>query len=200
MSNILRSIEEASKIVRNGGVIVYPTDTVYGIGCQPFDVNAVNKVMSIKGREKKPSPVLVCDIEQLYSVAVPTDEEVSAAVKLWPGPVTIVMKKHPNVPSEVTAGEKTIGVRMPANIVALQIMKSSGYPLLGTSANISGLPPATSVENLDAAIAKRVDVVVDGGRTLYGRPSTVISIYGGKVKVLREGVLTLDEIMARLQG
>ncbi|MEM4287940.1 MAG: L-threonylcarbamoyladenylate synthase, partial [Candidatus Caldarchaeum sp.] len=193
-------VEQAAEIVERGGVIVYPTDTVYGIGCNPFDAKAVRRVMEIKSRENKPSPVLVSGLNQLNMVADPLDMEVEAALRVWPGPVTIVMRKKPNLPDEVTAGEPTVGVRMPANAIALAIMQRTGLPLLGTSANLSGMQPAVTAQQVDEKIKTRVDMVLDGGKTLYQKASTVVRLSEKGLVVIREGVLSEEEVRRRLFG
>ncbi|MEM1964615.1 MAG: L-threonylcarbamoyladenylate synthase [Candidatus Caldarchaeum sp.] len=199
-SNLLQQVEQAAEIVERGGVIVYPTDTVYGIGCNPFDAKAVRRVMEIKSRENKPSPVLVSGLNQLNMVADPLDMEVEAALRVWPGPVTIVMRKKPNLPDEVTAGEPTVGVRMPANAIALAIMQRTGLPLLGTSANLSGMQPAVTAQQVDEKIKTRVDMVLDGGKTLYQKASTVVRLSEKGLVVIREGVLSGEEVRRRLFG
>ncbi|MCS7137699.1 MAG: L-threonylcarbamoyladenylate synthase [Candidatus Caldarchaeum sp.] len=199
-SSVFRRVQEAAEVVARGGVVVYPTDTVYGIGCNPFDAKAVERVMVIKRRENKPSPVLVSDFDQVYSVAKPKDEEVEACLRLWPGPVTVVMEKRPELPLEVTAGMPTVGVRMPANAIALSLMQKSALPLVGTSANISGRPPAVSLDLVEPEIIRMADLAIDGGRTLYGRPSTVVELVGGELRVVREGAWSIEEIKKRLEG
>ncbi|MEM4716310.1 MAG: L-threonylcarbamoyladenylate synthase [Candidatus Caldarchaeum sp.] len=194
------AVAKAAEAVARGGVVVYPTETVYGIGCRVFDAEAVERVKMIKRREEKPSPVLVSDFDQLDEVARPNEHEVEACYRLWPGPVTIIMEKAPQLPPVVTAGKPTVGVRMPANAVALTLIQKSNTPLLGTSANISGKPAATSLGLVEPEIIKLVDCVVDGGRTLYGKPSTVIELVDGEVRVVREGAWSLEEIRSRLES
>ncbi|BAJ51101.1 translation factor [Candidatus Caldarchaeum subterraneum] len=191
-------MNSAAEAVKRGGVIVYPTDTVYGIGCDPFKIEAVERVIHAKRREKKPAPVLVSDFDQLHEVAVPTEEELEAAIRLWPGAVTIVMAKKPELPELVTAGEKTVGVRMPAHVVPLLIMQKAHRPLVGTSANISDEPSATTIDQIPSSVLEKVDVVVDAGRTHHLLPSTVVKIQDGQVVVLREGVLSREEIEKRI--
>ncbi|MDW8084038.1 MAG: L-threonylcarbamoyladenylate synthase [Candidatus Caldarchaeum sp.] len=195
----IEQIAEAVKAVLKGGVVVYPTDTVYGIGCDPFDTNAVQRVIEIKKREAKPMPVLLSNIDMLYAVAEPTSEEIEAAFKLWPGPVTILMKKSPNLPGIVTAGEETVGVRIPAHLIPLTIMERTGKPLVGTSANISGQPSATELDQIEPAVLSNADVAIDGGPTFFGAPSTVIRIHGDGFTVLREGAMNSDSIAKRLR-
>ena len=191
-------VVKAAEIVEKGGVIIYPTDTVYGIGCNPFNARAVERVYGLKKRENKPSPVLVSDLNQLRQVADPKPAELRAALLLWPGPVTIVMARKPSLPESVTFGKPTVGVRMPSDAVTLAIMQLSGLPLLGTSANLSGHPPARSPSELDPELVKGVDIVVECGRTLYGRPSTVIEVAEEGVRVVREGALSEYEVKLRL--
>ena len=149
-------VVRAAEIVGKGGVIIYPTDTVYGIGCDPFNVEAVERVYELKKRENKPSPVLVSDFNQLRRVAEPTPSELRAALLLWPGPVTIVMSRNPSLPESVTVGKPSVGVRMPSDAVALAIMQISGLPLLGTSANLSGHPHAKDHSELDPGLVRSV--------------------------------------------
>ncbi|MCS7136744.1 MAG: L-threonylcarbamoyladenylate synthase [Candidatus Caldarchaeum sp.] len=192
-------IAEAVKAVLKGGVVVYPTDTVYGIGCDPFDTKAVQRVIEIKKREAKPMPVLLSNIDMLYAVAEPTSEEIEAAFKLWPGPVTILMKKSPKLPGIVTAGEETVGVRIPAHLIPLTIMERTGKPLVGTSANISGQPSATELDQIEPAVLSNADVAIDGGSTFFRAPSTVIRIHGDGFTVLREGAMNSESIAKRLR-
>ncbi len=195
---LLEAINSAAEAVKRGGVIVYPTDTVYGIGCDPFKIDAVERVIHAKMREKKPAPVLVSDLDQLLEVAEPTEEELEAAIRLWPGAVTIVMAKRPELPDLVTAGEKTVGVRMPAHIVPLLIMQKARRPLVGTSANISGEPSAATIDQIPSSVLEKVDVVVDAGRTHHQLPSTVVKIQNRRVIVLREGAVSREEVEKRI--
>ncbi|MEM0348834.1 MAG: L-threonylcarbamoyladenylate synthase [Candidatus Caldarchaeum sp.] len=195
---MLAAVNAAAEAIKRGGVIIYPTDTVYGIGCDPFNLDAVQRVIDAKKREKKPAPVLVSDLDQLNEVAEPTEEELEAAIRLWPGAVTIVMAKRPELPDLVTAGEKTVGVRMPAHMVPLMIMQKTRRPLVGTSANISGEPAATTVDQIPSSVLESVDVVVDAGKTPHQLPSTVVRIQRGDVIVLREGAVSREEIMRRI--
>nr|BAJ48338.1 translation factor [Candidatus Caldarchaeum subterraneum] len=129
---------------------------------------------------------------------MPTEEELEAAIRLWPGAVTIVMAKKTELPELVTAGEKTVGVRMPAHVVPLLIMQKAHRPLVGTSANISDEPSATTIDQIPSSVLEKVDVVVDAGRTHHLLPSTVVKIQDGQVVVLREGVLSREEIEKRI--
>ncbi|GBC69048.1 Threonylcarbamoyl-AMP synthase [archaeon HR01] len=200
MSFLRSRVEEAARIVREGGVIIYPTDTVYGIGCNPFDEAAVQRVVNLKRRERKPHPVLAASLEDLGRVCHLSEKELYLGYILWPGPVTIVAEKRDDVPEIVTFGEPTVGVRIPADLTVLEIMRLSGTPLLGTSANISGMPPAASPDAIPDELKRGVDMVVDTGATRYGRPSTVIRLRGGDIEVVREGAVSLQELKARLSS
>ncbi|MCS6784527.1 MAG: L-threonylcarbamoyladenylate synthase [Candidatus Caldarchaeum sp.] len=197
---IFEKIVSAVKVVLTGGVIVYPTDTVYGIGCDPFNVEAVKRVYEIKKRERKPMPVLLPSLDMLYSVADPTPEEIEAALRLWPGPVTILMRKNPNLPDIVTAGEPSVGVRIPAHMIPLSIMEKAGKPLVGTSANISGQPSATEVKHIDESVLTKVDIVIDQGATFHKLPSTVVRVKRDGFEVVREGAMTAEEVARRLKA
>lgn len=194
----LATVWEAAEVVSRGGVVIYPTDTVYGIGCNPFDVEAVRRVIEIKKREAKPMPVLIADVEMLSLVAEPSDEELEAAFKLWPGPITILMKRNPDLPLLVTAGEETVGVRVPAHLIPLTIMKRANKPLIGTSANISGQPSAIELKQIDESVLTGADLAIDGGVTFHRAPSTVIKIIEGRFTVIREGAFSAKQVAERL--
>ncbi|MEM4573961.1 MAG: L-threonylcarbamoyladenylate synthase [Candidatus Caldarchaeum sp.] len=197
-SSKLVQVKKAVEVVSRGGIVIYPTDTLYGIGCDPFSVDSVKRVFEIKRREPKPMPVLIPDIEMLYRVAEPAEHEIEAGFKLWPGPVTILMKKRRELPDLVTAGEQTVGVRIPGHLIPLTIMQETNKPLVGTSANISGQPSAQEIGQIDPSILEAVDAVVDGGPTFYNAPSTVIKVSLDGFEVIREGATSRSEIARRL--
>lgn len=188
------AIDEAAAIIKRGGVIVYPTDTVYGIGCDPFNREAVKRVREIKRRERKPMPVLGASLADLAEVCRITEEELRIASLFWPGPLSIIVKKHPSLPLEVTAGQEDVAVRIPASLPVLEVIRLCGRPLVGTSANISGQPPPSDLDGLSPEIARAVDLVIDGGRTRLARASSVIRIRGDELLVLREEALSSIEI------
>lgn len=194
--------EEVSRVgeaVKGGAVIVYPTDTVYGIGGDPFDERVVERILKIKRRERKPMPVLVSSIEKAMTL-IDAGAVAKALMELWPGALTIVAKKGKGVPDSLTLGGGTVGVRMPGSKLALGIIEAAGGALIGTSANISGKPAARSVEELDGEVAEAVDVIVDAGAISGGVPSTVVEVKAGaggeSWRVVRAGAMGVEVIKA----
>jgi L-threonylcarbamoyladenylate synthase len=184
------SVREAARVVRAGGVIAYPTDTFYGLGACPFDADAVRRIFDLKGRSTTASPVLVlirsrADLDSLVSEITPAAERLMEA--FWPGPLTLVFRAAPAVPAALTAGTGTIGVRLPAHPGAQRVLEAVGGSLTGTSANRTGDPPATTAEDVRRALGSDVDVVLNGGATPGGPPSTVLDTTGTPPRLIREG-------------
>lgn len=185
-----------ANIIRGGGVAVIPTDTLYGIAANPLLTNVVKKVYRIKERPlNKPIPVLVSSIAKSKELVCWNRLAEKLAEKYWPGPLTIVLPAKEKVPGILRSEAGKLGVRMPDHDVALAIIEESGGYVTGTSANISALPPARRVEELDPRIIERVDIVVDSGPTL-GKPSTVVEVVDrGRVIKVREGAIPFNEIL-----
>lgn len=188
-------------VVARGGVIAFRTDTFYGLGADPFNAAAVQKVKDLKGREgNKPILVLISDLEQLgrlienRSVAF---EEL--AKQFWPGALTIIGKATGQLPSELTAGTKSVGVRLPDDEGVRALVQACGGALTATSANPSGEPAARSAAEALKYFGESVDLIVDGGATKTDQPSTVVDANSGsEVKLVREGAIPWDEIQVAL--
>jgi len=183
-----RSIAEACMILRSGGIVAFPTDTVYGIAAMPFDKKAVRKLYRIKKRgKKKPIALLVSSKKMAGKFAINMSSKAKKLIsKYWPGPLTLVFKKRRSVPDFLTSGLPTIGIRMPKNKIALQLIKKAGGALAVTSANLSGNRPAVSADQIKGL--KGIDLILDGGKCRIGTPSSVFAFIGGKLKVLRKGL------------
>jgi L-threonylcarbamoyladenylate synthase len=182
----------AARIVLEGGAIVYPTETVYGIGVNALEERSIEKAFEIKGRpQKMPISIAVSSFEMIEDVATLSDEEWLLAEKLLPGPVTILVQKGASVPDLLTSGSKLVGIRFPDHEMALEIIEASG-PITSTSANKTGGRSPCSVEELDLEIASSVDLVVDGGRCRYCEPSTLVDLRARKV--IRQGA-ALDLVL-----
>ncbi|MCW4016012.1 MAG: L-threonylcarbamoyladenylate synthase [Candidatus Bathyarchaeota archaeon] len=192
------NIIAAAQIVKNGGLVVYPTETVYGLGCNPLNIEAVNRIIAVKGNRNKPLPVLAATLKDAETVAFISSNAKKLATKFWPGPLTMVFPKKAALPDVVTFGLDSVGLRIPDNNVALQLIRLSGGLLVGSSANKSGELPAQSVEELSAELKETVDVVLDGGPAVQGNPSTVADLTSGKPKLLREGPISLNVILDAL--
>lgn len=180
-----KSAASAAKVLAGGGTAVYPTETVYGIGASVFIPEAVDRVFEIKGRERNmPLSVAVASFEMMGMIAHIEDNDLSLLRKILPGPVTVLLDKGPNLLDTVTAGSDRVGIRYPDHPMALELIGLAG-PITSTSANLSGDPPPASLEELDPQIARAVDVVLDGGRSRFGTPSTLVDLAARRV--IREG-------------
>jgi len=188
------SISEAIKVIKIGGLVIYPTDTVYGLGCDPFNALAVKRLIDAKGQRKKPLPILASDIEHVKIVAEVTEAAEKLARKFWPGPLTIVLKRKPRLPQTVTFGRDTVGVRVPNHPIALELLSQCGGLLVGTSANISGKKSTATAEDAANQLGDKVDLILDGGRTTLGKGSTVINLADRRFRVERVGPISLKEI------
>lgn len=187
------SIEAAAAALRRGGVIVFPTETSYGVGCRAFDAEAVARVITAKGRpDGKPLPVLLPSISDLHRRRLETPLIVLAEA-FWPGPLTLVVPAFPGLPAPITADTNMVGVRMSAHPLARKLVEALGEPLVATSANRSGHPAASSPEECDDAGLIGVDGLVDGG-VVSGTASTVVGLDRGELRIFREGPIGLDRL------
>lgn len=193
------NIREASKVVRNGGLVIYPTDTVYGLGCDPFNVRAVERVFQVKGeRKEKPLPILASDLEYIEKIAYINESARKIANKHWPGPLTLVVPKKPVLPNIVTCGLTSVGVRIPNHKVAIQLISLCDGLLVGTSANKTGeKPPKTAQATIQ--LGEQVDIILDGGPTPLGQESSIVDLTSEKPKILREGPIKHEEVLTTLR-
>ncbi len=193
------TIVKAAGIVRGGGLVIYPTETVYGLGCDPFNSSAVDRLIGVKGRENKPLPIIASSTERARKVAQFNAQAEKIVSELWPGPLTLVLKARVAFPQGVTCGLDTIGIRVPDHQVALRLTELSGGYLVSTSANKSGAPSPRKVEEALAKIGQEVDLILDGGRSPIGHSSTVLDLTS-KPRILREGPIPLRLIMEILKS
>ena len=192
------NILAAGKIVRTGGLVVYPTETVYGLGCDPLNVESVQRLLDVKGERNKPLPILISNIENAEKIAFISTNGKKLAAKFWPGALTMVFTKKAVLPDLVTFGWNSVGLRIPDNGVALDLIRLSGGFLVGSSANISSEAPPRDVEELSKELEGLVDAILDGGATAQGMPSTVVDLTCEKPKILREGPISLEMLLASL--
>ncbi len=192
------NIMAATKIVKRGGLIVYPTETVYGLGCNPLDAQAVKRVLDVKGERNKPLPVLAASIEDVERVAFISQNGKQLAAKFWPGPLTMVFPKKSSLPDIVTFNHDSVGLRIPDNDVALHLISLCGGLLIGSSANITGEKPPRNIQEISEKLKEMVDVVLDGGPTVQGTPSTVVDLTSDKPNILRDGPISLKTILDAL--
>jgi L-threonylcarbamoyladenylate synthase len=189
------SIKEAAQILRDGGLVAFPTETVYGLGANALDAAAVAKIYEMKGRpETSPLIVHASSIEMARTLVTEWPREAEElAQRWWPGPLTLVLPKASQIPDIVTAGLPTVGVRIPAHPLALQLIETAGVPLAAPSANRFKELSPTTAGHVRAAFGDLVPVL-DGGPTRVGIESTVVSIADGKITLLRPGMIALGEI------
>lgn len=189
------NILAASRLIRGGGLVVYPTDTVYGLGCDPFNVEAVKRVFRAKGEREKPLPVLASDMEHAEKIAQLSEGARRVAARLWPGSLTLVLFRKPVLPGLVTRNLDSVGVRIPRHDVALQLIRLSGGLLIGTSANRAGEKSPRTAREAAEQIGRAVDAVLDGGSAPIGVASTVVDLTSKKLRILREGPVSLEDVL-----
>lgn len=199
-----KSIQTAAEILRNGGLVAIPTETVYGLAANALDPEAVKKIFIAKGRpQDNPLIVHVSSIEEIEPLVEKIDPRAYAlAEKYWPGPLTIIMKKSELVPNEVSAGLETVAIRMPSHECARKIISASGLPLAAPSANASGRPSPTKASHVIEDLDGRIDAVVDGGESDVGVESTVVTLCTEPPTLLRPGGITpeqLTEVLGEIQ-
>lgn len=191
---------KAAEIITSGGIIAFRTDTFYGLGADPFNRSALQRIKQLKGREeKKPILVVISDIgqiERLISERSPAFDLL--AERFWPGALTLIGKAAPAVPDEVTAGTETIGVRLPDDDKVRALVRSCGGALTATSANPSGAEPARTAEEVESYFGSSIDLIVDGGEARSDLPSTVVDAGGPEPKLIREGAIAWAEIQNAL--
>jgi len=187
-----QSIVEAAAILRNGGLVAFPTETVYGLGARFDCPDAVERLFAAKGRPAD-NPLIAHishprQLTELVTHMTPLEERLMLA--FWPGPLTLVLPKTEAVPPLVTAGLTTVGVRMPAHDIALALITATGVPIVAPSANLSGRPSPTAAKHVAQDVGDRIDALVDGGETQLGLESTVVQVRGSVIYILRPGTIT----------
>jgi len=184
-------------LIKNGEVVVFPTETVYGIGANALDKDAVGKIFVAKGRPSdNPLIVHLADKNKIGEVATDISEVEQQLIDAFmPGPFTIILKKKMTIPSIVSAGLDTIGVRIPNNIIAKAIIQYSGVPIAAPSANISGKPSGTTIDDIRQELENKVSAIVDGGETQIGLESTVVKVIDDTPVILRPGAITPEDII-----
>lgn len=192
----LDAIRKAAGIIKSGGLVAFPTETVYGLGADAFDPEAVRKIFEAKGRPlDNPIIVHIADKAMIEQIAVDVPPAAQRLIDIfWPGPLTLVLKKRKEVPYEVTGWLDTVAVRMPDHPVALALIKKSGVPIAAPSANISGRPSPTRAEHVIDDFMGKIDCIIDGGASRIGIESTVLDLTSEVPTILRPGFITPEDI------
>ena len=184
-----------AEIIRRGGLVAFPTETVYGLGANGLDAAAVRRIFEAKGRpQDNPLILHVSSIEEAQAICLMDSRAVELAEAFWPGPLTLVLPAKDCVPLETRGGLATVAVRMPSHPVALELIKASGVPLAAPSANRSGRPSPTEAQSVRMDFGDRVDLILDGGSTRIGVESTVLDVSGEEPLLLRPGGITAEEL------
>ncbi len=187
-------LQKAAEVIKAGGLVAFPTETVYGLGANALDATAADRIYAAKGRPSdNPLIVHISSIDELYPLVseVPASAE-KLAERYWPGPMTLVLKKDPKIPDRTTGGLDTVAVRMPSDSVARAFIKLSGVPIAAPSANISGRPSPTIAAHVADDLDGRIDMIIDGGPVGIGVESTIIDLTGDTPTLLRPGAITLE--------
>jgi L-threonylcarbamoyladenylate synthase len=194
--SIQRQVEQGISILKEGGIVAFPTDTVYGLGAAVNLPQAVARVYEIKGRpQNMPLPILLADKSQIEEVAELVPEIAwLLAEKFLPGALTIVLLKSKSVPDIVSGGGKTVALRIPNHPIPLALARGVGTPIIGTSANLSGKPSALTAEEVYNQLNNKVDLIINGGRCPGGKESTIVDLTGEAPVVLREGAIPREEL------
>ncbi|WP_102401451.1 L-threonylcarbamoyladenylate synthase [Haloimpatiens massiliensis] len=192
--NYQRGIEEAGKIIRDGGVVAFPTETVYGLGADALNVNAVEKIFRAKGRpQDNPLIVHIADLNDIEPLVknIPYIAK-KLMEKFWPGPLTLILEKSDNIPDVTSAGLKTVGIRMPSNKVARDFIRETKRPIAAPSANISGRPSPTTVDSCVEDLNGKVECIIGGENSQVGVESTIVDCTVYPPCILRPGGVTLE--------
>lgn len=190
------NIDSAAKCLKDGGTVVFPTETVYGLGADAFNIDAIDKIYKAKGRPSdNPLIVHISDRGDVNKLALYVSEKAELLMdKFWPGPLTVILKKKPEVPSKVTGGLDTVAVRFPSNKTAVELIKKSGVLVAAPSANLSGSPSPTKCEDVISDLNGRVDYIIDDTGCEIGLESTVVDASTEDIVILRPGAITLEMI------
>jgi len=189
--NLNDVLKRAVEVFNNGGIVAFPTETFYGLGVRFNKEESLKKLYELKKRpEEKPMPLIIGDRNLLSMIAESTNKTAEALMdKFWPRPLTLILKAKEGMSSYLTAGTGTIAVRIPGESFALHLAKEAGFPITATSANPSGIPPAETADAVMKYFGEKIDLIIDGGKTAGGLPSTIVDVTDKEIKILREGVI-----------
>lgn len=197
-SEDFNKIKEAAVEIKEGKIVLFPTETVYGIGANALDQKAVNKIFEAKGRASdNPLIVHICNLDMLNDLVQEVGKiEQKLISNFWPGPLTVIFNGKECIPNNVTAGLDTVGIRMPNNSVARKLIEFANLPIAAPSANISGKPSGTKIEDIIDELDGKVDYILDAGMVDIGVESTVVRVIDNEVHILRPGKITVEDIQA----
>ena len=196
------NLEQITAAMARGGVIAFRTDTFYGLGADPFNRSAVQRIRELKGREDdKPILVVISDTKQTDRL-IPHHSKAfeDLTERFWPGALTIIGRAADDLPDELTAGTRTVGMRLPDDARVRVLIEACGGALTATSANVSGQPPARTAAEVEKYFGQQIDLIVDGGATTSEAPSTVVDATAEEIKLVRDGVIPWSEICSAVHS
>jgi L-threonylcarbamoyladenylate synthase len=193
-------LERAVTILRRGGVVAYPTDTLYGLAVDPRSADAVAKLFSVKARDPGHAiPLIAADAGQVDEAAVMTPTARRLAEVFWPGPLSLILESRPSITAQVCATDGSVAIRIPASDVARALATGLGFCITSTSANLSGEPPSADPRAVWLSLGDLVDDVLDAGRSPGGPPSTIVDARGPGVRLVRAGAVAWERVLESLQ-
>ncbi len=195
-TNLEQAIYNAVDALKNGSIVAYPTETFYGLGTK-FDMeDSLKRLYNIKQRPKeKPMPLIIGNKDLISVVAVNVNQiALSFMDKFWPGPLTLILPAKKNLSEYITTGTGKVAVRIPGESFALSLAKTANFPIIATSANLSGMPPAQDTEAVIGYFGDKIDLIFDSGSTTGGLPSTIVDVTGDEIIILREGAIRTESI------
>ena len=195
-THLQKQIEKGISILKQGGLVAFPTDTVYGLGACVYIQQAVEQLYQVKQRPRSMAlPLLLADTSQVSEVAEPVPEVAWLLINNFlPGALTLVLPKSNSVPDIITAGEKTVAIRIPAHPVPVALIEGLGAPIVGTSANLSGRPSSLTADEVYSQFDDKIDLVIDGGQCPGGKESTIVAVTGEIPVILREGAISREDL------
>ena len=193
-------LQRAVALLRDGGIVAYPTDTLYGLAADPRNPRAIEALFAAKGRpSEQATPLIAASLEQASQAVVMNQQAIALARRFWPGPLSLVLPARETVDRAVLGGGTTAAIRVPAHEIALALARAFEWCLTATSANISGRPPVREATQLDDELRGRVDLVIDGGPTPGGPPSTIVDLTHTPPQLLRAGAIAWERVLESLQ-
>jgi L-threonylcarbamoyladenylate synthase len=194
------ALQEAASALAAGLVVAFPTDTLYGLAVDPRNAHAVERLYAAKSRGfDQPLPLIACDQDQVGQAGALTPLARMLAREFWPGPLTLVIDAHPSLDVRVHAATGRVAVRVPAHTLARALARAAGHPITATSANLAGEPAVASATELSRALVKRIDVLIDGGPTVGGLPSTIVDVTTSTPSLVRAGVVPWARVLEFLK-
>ncbi len=200
-ANDIDAINEAAKLIKNGELVAFPTETVYGLGADGLNVEACRKIYEVKGRPpNKPLSLHVASREMIDDIAIVSPLAEKLIKVFLPGALTLILPKLPKVPDFVTCGKLNVGIRFPANDIALALIKSAGVPIAAPSANISNEPPPTTAQEVLKNLSGKIPLILDNGACNFGISSTIIDLTQNVPKIIRKGAINVEDIFNVIGG